>query len=654
MARKVPLSLTQLEAREVPAASLFADIRAGIWGSYPMHLTPSGSALFFTADNGHGYELYRTDGTPGSAKMVRDIKPGVGGSTPMSLIAADNGVVFFTADDGTGRALWKSDGTAAGTTKVPGVPAGAVLDNTSYENQHALIAKDGKLYFTALVQGPYPTSRWHQLWATNGTTTTKLADLGLSYPGTRNELSIANGKVTLNRFEGGFTSQWTTDGTAAGTRRPQLGLSGSDPSMAPIISAPLGAGVQLPNGKFVHPMRVSFHGKVGVWVSDGITPSAAKLIAAIPFDGVEGGSAQELVRLGDKVYFTVKSEYAQYRGLWETDGTATGTRRVDVPALADTYPRSIRAFDGKLLLGGYDSTAGKFRYFLSNGTAAGTAEVSLPEAPADGYSLRGEFPDPAGSQGPALLFKLGPTGRLYYATGTTGGWMDTAGLPTGFNLANASYRTDGAGRAVSSSSQAGVYFNGDIYFQAANGEQRAELWKWNPFTTQVPPQGDPPAVTSVSVNDGAAQRSTVTSLIVSFDRAVNIEDGALQLKDATGKVHLLYVEDPVQGQNTLNIHFGGPSLPDGRYTLTVKAGRVTDAETGAALEQDYTFTFTRLYGDLNGDGTYDRDTRTKVRSALGAQVGNDDRYLASLDWNMDGVIDSTDELAAVRNWGKTV
>ena len=57
MARSAPLSLTQLEAREVPSAAMFADIRSGVWGSYPLNLTPSGGALFFSADNGHGYEF---------------------------------------------------------------------------------------------------------------------------------------------------------------------------------------------------------------------------------------------------------------------------------------------------------------------------------------------------------------------------------------------------------------------------------------------------------------------------------------------------------------------------------------------------------------------------------------------------------------------
>ena len=92
---------------------------------------------------------------------------------------------------------------------------------------------------------------------------------------------------------------------------------------------------------------------------------------------------------------------------------------------------------------------------------------------------------------------------------------------------------------------------------------------------------------------------------------------------------------------------------DGRYTLTIKASGVTDAATGGAMAADYTFNFTKLFGDLNGDGVYDRDTRWMVHNSIGLHIG-DAGYLVALDWNNDGVIDSADELAAVQNWGKSV
>jgi hypothetical protein len=161
----------------------------------------------------------------------------------------------------------------------------------------------------------------------------------------------------------------------------------------------------------------------------------------------------------------------------------------------------------------------------------------------------------------------------------------------------------------------------------------------------------------VVVNDGSAQRSVVTSLTVTFDRPLATDDGAISVRDATGKpVPIYLIPAPSAVGETILIMFGTPqgaSLPDGRYTLTVTAGKVRDAGTGVPMAADYTFGFTKLVGDLNGDGTYDREARVLVHNAIGRQIG-EPGYLAALDVNRDGVIDATDELAIVRNWGKSV
>src|SRR5262249_18822282 len=157
------------------------------------------------------------------------------------------------------------------------------------------------------------------------------------------------------------------------------------------------------------------------------------------------------------------------------------------------------------------------------------------------------------------------------------------------------FQNDGFGRVVQPYERGGVYFDGALYFPAANGEQRSELWKWD----APAPAGSgvvAPNVVGVTVNDGSAQRSVVTGLTVSFERAVNIGPGALALTDAAGKSYLIDIADPVSGSDTLSVNFGGGSLPDGRYTLTIKAGTVSDAETGGLLAADYTLTFTRLFG----------------------------------------------------------
>jgi hypothetical protein len=202
-----------------------------------------------------------------------------------------------------------------------------------------------------------------------------------------------------------------------------------------------------------------------------------------------------------------------------------------------------------------------------------------------------------------------------------------------------------------------VYFNGGVYFQGPRvGDVRPELWRWDLGAAQGPPPVVAPKVDRVVVNDGSAQRSMVTSLTVHFDRPVRLQDGAVSLRDSAGRTYPVLLGPA--GSTALTITFGGPgvvggSLPDGRYTLTVKAGAVSDPGTGGVMPGDFTFAFTRLFGDLTGDGVYDRDARVMVRNSLGLHVG-DAGYLAALDVNADGAIDAADERAVIRNWGKSV
>ncbi len=69
-------------------------------------------------DGTSGIELWKSDGTAAGTVLVKDIRPGIFNSNPLSLTNV-NGTLFFAANDGvTGFELWKSDGTAAGTVMV--------------------------------------------------------------------------------------------------------------------------------------------------------------------------------------------------------------------------------------------------------------------------------------------------------------------------------------------------------------------------------------------------------------------------------------------------------------------------------------------------------------------------------------------------------
>lgn len=228
------------------------DIVRGHIGSNPRDLTSaSGSALFFTADDGiSGRELWRSDGALGfldgrpelgfpvsggsGTHRVQDIREGSLGSDPSFLTWEKEGsLLFFAADDGPhGRELWSSDGTTSGTVMVADICPGVRGSAPSY-----LTAWIGRLFFQAndCETGP-------ELWVSDGTEkgTNLLVDMrpGSSgaFPSFLTPLEPSVGDVERLFFlanGGGYDASaapgldqgwggaqlWLSDGTVTGTRR---------------------------------------------------------------------------------------------------------------------------------------------------------------------------------------------------------------------------------------------------------------------------------------------------------------------------------------------------------------------------------------------------------------------------------------------------
>ncbi len=82
---------------------------------------PALQRLFFRADDGaHGTELWVTDGSPGGAVPLGDLRPGPLGSTPR-LFQEHGGELYFW-DELEPQSFWlyRSDGTPGGTVAVKG------------------------------------------------------------------------------------------------------------------------------------------------------------------------------------------------------------------------------------------------------------------------------------------------------------------------------------------------------------------------------------------------------------------------------------------------------------------------------------------------------------------------------------------------------
>ena len=73
---------------------------------------------FFAGDDLHGRELWRSEGTDASTRLVIDLCPGVCSSRGLGLVAAGSSLYFWAYDGASGTELWRSDGTAEGTRRA--------------------------------------------------------------------------------------------------------------------------------------------------------------------------------------------------------------------------------------------------------------------------------------------------------------------------------------------------------------------------------------------------------------------------------------------------------------------------------------------------------------------------------------------------------
>jgi len=90
----------------------------------PWLTAADGSLYFVAADEAHGPELWKSDGTTAGTVLVKDIGPGPE-SSRISEVTAVGSRIFFAADDGEhGIELWTSDGSDAGTRRVADISEG--------------------------------------------------------------------------------------------------------------------------------------------------------------------------------------------------------------------------------------------------------------------------------------------------------------------------------------------------------------------------------------------------------------------------------------------------------------------------------------------------------------------------------------------------
>jgi ELWxxDGT repeat protein len=232
---------------------------------------------YFQAENAtSGLELFATDGTAAGTTLVKNINTTTGtnyhnvNSRPFDFFST-NDKIYFKADNGiVGDEIWVSDGTAAGTKLLLETQAGLTTrgDNARY------FEYNGKVLFQSSLQ-EFPLK--YNLYSTDGTPagTTLLSNAQYDYDLFVPQIVYQNKLYFMAKAFNKGTELWQTDGTAAGTFKIKT------------IST------QQPNNAIV------FYNKV-------------KPIAAF-----------------GKFYFLANdANDTDFGALWESDGTAAGTKKV--------------------------------------------------------------------------------------------------------------------------------------------------------------------------------------------------------------------------------------------------------------------------------------------------------------------------------------
>lgn len=364
---------------------LVADVCPGECGASPRLLGALGGEVLFWADDGaHGGELWKSDGTPEGTILLRDLCPGECSAVELGELAwldelpLPSGVLGGNLFFRWGEELWRSDGTTAGTRPVVELCAEGGCEPSLVE----LARLGGSLFFSVAsddlspvlwrldgaMDPPKPVAR--PCSASESIRTHDLTPLG-------DRLVFDSG--CLEGVPGGVL--YATDGTPEGTHalldRP--GTSGSTPATRE---------ARFSARAFVTSVaqRVYFTVGLEIWSTDG-TRSGTEKVIDLPDDltGLDG-----LASVGGELAFIGVDQGLDF-DLWVTEERMSSLRKL----LDDGVVGPELALDGLLFLGRSEAEAG-LEPWITDGTATGTRRIQDVVAGPESSSPR--FPVRAGSR----------------------------------------------------------------------------------------------------------------------------------------------------------------------------------------------------------------------------------------------------------------
>lgn len=381
----------------------------------------NGVSYFAKTDPQTGVELWRGDVSGNNAVFLKDINLGSNSSNP-NLFFTFNNEIFFTANDGNGDALWKTNGTTNGTVKIinvknrgdnNGSTNAPIINGYFYFNAYdfsintspvKLYKSDGTAAGTSLVSNTsYPDGFFsprdllkmgdniyfagsptiyseYQLYKLDGTQNviSKITNYGTFedsyfFP---DELTELNGILYFRAGSSINRELWRSDGTTSGTyliKEINTQYNGNNfYGSAPNNFLKVNGILYFEANDFTNGAQL--------WRSDG-TSNGTYRISNFSLEGTTYGSYSNSYRIrklfdyGGSVYFFVNDNIHGYE-LWKSDGTLAGTSIVK-----DIYPgvtsstfnvANTKISNGLIIFTANDGVSGE-EIWRSDGTSIGTS-----------------------------------------------------------------------------------------------------------------------------------------------------------------------------------------------------------------------------------------------------------------------------------------